>query len=150
MFIRVSLSPDSIRINLMIESKSSRTILQTYRLLIDEEESKITMPGTVKQFPLQVRYQWSSALRLNRVTIFVMQLPRREKPYELAVLVTPDLYGTQSKKVLVEASGQLTFFCTHFDQSRAVERYCRVKGPVLPMHCCLVVPIWSPFLVRSN
>ncbi|UJR22537.1 hypothetical protein I4U23_025586 [Adineta vaga] len=92
---------DFIRINITIESKVTGNILQTYRLMIDDEETNTPIPGTVKQFPLQ--------------------LPRRDKPYELSVSVTPALYGTQSKKVLVEASGQLTFFCAHFGRNKVLK-----------------------------
>ncbi|CAF1177385.1 unnamed protein product [Adineta ricciae] len=90
---------EKVRINLKIQSNSTEHVLQTYRLIIDGVELDKSIPGTVKQYPLE--------------------LARRDEPYKLAVSVTPALYGTQSKPISVEASGYLTFFCTHFDQHKS-------------------------------
>jgi hypothetical protein len=54
--------------------------------------------------------------------IYILQLSRRDKPYELAVLITPDLYGTKSKKILIDGSGHIPFFCAHFNQQRSIVR----------------------------
>ncbi|CAF4385981.1 unnamed protein product, partial [Adineta steineri] len=92
---------DSIRLNLIIESNSNKSALKTYQLIIDNYECNKPIPGSVKEYPLE--------------------LPRRDRPYEIAISVTPDFDGIKSKKIVVEASGQLSFFCRHFDQRQSAE-----------------------------
>ncbi|CAF1289625.1 unnamed protein product [Rotaria sordida] len=92
---------DSVHLNLTIESKSNDNIPRKYYLIIDGQENPAPMPCFVKDFPLE--------------------LPRRDKPYALAVSVTPALYGTKSNTVLVEASDHFSFFCAHFHQQRSIE-----------------------------
>ncbi|CAF1008246.1 unnamed protein product [Adineta steineri] len=92
---------DSIRLNLMIESNSNKSALKTYQLIIDNQECSKPIPGSVKEYPLE--------------------LPRRDRPYEIAISVIPDFDGIKSKKIVVEASGQLSFFCMHFDQRQPAE-----------------------------
>ena len=48
------LSTDLIRLTLTIESKSSENNLKSYRLIIDEQETSMSMPTLVKEFPLEV------------------------------------------------------------------------------------------------
>ncbi|CAM2711868.1 unnamed protein product [Rotaria socialis] len=90
---------DSIHVNLNIELKSNDNIPKSYHLIVDGKESSASIPGTIRNLPFE--------------------LPRRDKPYELAVLLTPALYGTKSKTILVEASHHFSFFCAHFSQQRS-------------------------------
>jgi len=61
---------DSVRLNLMIESKSTNNILKTYRLIIDDEECNLSMPGSTKQFSVEVRLELIYCL--NKMRIFVL------------------------------------------------------------------------------
>ncbi|CAF3881698.1 unnamed protein product [Rotaria magnacalcarata] len=90
---------DSIHVNLNIELKSNDNTPKSYHLIVDGKESSASIPGTITNLPFE--------------------LPRRDKPYELAVLLTPALYGTKSKTILVEASRHFSFFCAHFSQQRS-------------------------------
>ncbi len=47
----------SVRLNLMIESKSTNNILKTYRLIIDDQENNQSIPGSTKEFSVEVRLE---------------------------------------------------------------------------------------------
>ncbi|CAF1448107.1 unnamed protein product [Rotaria sp. Silwood1] len=92
---------DSLHLKLSIESKSYDNIPKSYYLIIDGRENPAPIPNFIKDFPLE--------------------LPRRDKPYAIAVSVAPALFGTKSKTVLVETPNQFSFFCTHFHQQRSIK-----------------------------
>ncbi len=51
---------DSLHLILTIESKSGDKKSISYQLIIDDEESMISIPGFAKDFPLEVRLKFIS------------------------------------------------------------------------------------------
>ena len=49
-----SLSEDSIRLNLTIPSQSNEKIPNSYQLIVDGQETSISLPWITKDFPLVV------------------------------------------------------------------------------------------------